>query len=118
VARGQPRRSVAQHSRQGRAIDRLDAPSAAWQHLKRNLQPLRLRLGRDAHLMGGGGLICEVPIGPARPSPGVLRAGTVLRFKMVSHGAEDAASWTGPPAPVFAVEGGPSDGYLVGLYLE
>lgn len=78
---------------------------------------MRLRLTRDFDIKAGAGLIWEVSIGAYRPSPRVLPAGTVLRFDQVSTGCEDPCSWIGPPAPVFAVEGGPSDGYPVGFYV-
>jgi hypothetical protein len=95
----------------------LEPFSAAYKTAERSLGHLRLRLGIATELTDGAGLICEVPIGRYRPSPGTLPPGTVLRFDRMSHGCEDPCSWQGPPAPVFAVEGGSSDGYLVGFYL-
>jgi hypothetical protein len=95
----------------------LEPLGTRYNEMAQSLQSLRLRLGRETTLLHGAGLICEVPIGEDRPSPKILPAGTVLRFDRMSHGCEDPCSWIGPPAPVFAVEGGPSDGYLVGFYL-
>jgi hypothetical protein len=95
----------------------LEPFSATYNTAGRSLEHLRLRLGSATDLKNGARLICEVPIGEYRPSPGILPAGTVLRFDRMSHGCEDPCSWQGPPAPVFAVDGGSLDGYLVGFYL-
>lgn len=96
--------------------------SPTWDELKRTLPGLRLRLGQDVPLSAGNGLICPVGYMSAeRRLPrqvSVLRAGTILRFDQLSHGSEEACAWVGPPTPVFAVVGGPDDGYLVGFYLE
>lgn len=90
--------------------------SSDWHDLERAFPPVRLRLDAEVRLRMSG-LLCRVPIGPDYPFESVP-AGTNLRFAQVSHGMEDACSWIGPPAPVFAVDGGPADGYLLAFYLE
>ncbi len=90
--------------------------SPEWEALKEGFPDLRLRVNRDVRV-GESNLLCRVPIGPDYPLR-VVPAGSILRFDRVSHGAEYACAWIGPPAPVFAVEGGPTAGYLLAFYLE
>ncbi len=90
--------------------------SSDWHDLDQTFPPMRIRLGAEVQL-GLSGLLCRVPIGPDYPFESVP-AGTILRFAQVSHGMEYACAWSGPPAPVFAVEGGPADGYLLAFYLK
>jgi hypothetical protein len=90
--------------------------SREWNKLSRTFPSMRLRLDAEVPFRASG-LLGRVPIGPDYPFASVP-AGTVLRFVQVSHGMEDACSWAGPPAPVFAVEGGPADGSFLAFYLE
>jgi hypothetical protein len=90
--------------------------SSHWHDLEQSFTPKRLRLNKEVRLEKSK-LLCRVPIGPDYPLASVS-AGTTLRFAQVSHGMEDTCSWIGPPAPVFAVEGGSADGFLLGFYLE
>jgi hypothetical protein len=94
----------------------LASGSPEWHDLERRLPPLRLRLGVEVRISNSG-LLCQVPVGPPYPFA-TVPAGTILRFAKLSHGTEEASSWMGPPAPVFAVEDGPAAGSCLAFYLE
>lgn len=86
----------------------------------RDVHSVRIRLGCETRVGGSGGcLLAQAPYGaPYVPWGTRLPAGTVLRFAAISTGYEDPCSWIGPSAPVFVVEGGPSDGLNVAIYLD